>query len=196
MSRRILLIQGHPDPQGGHFGHALAEAYRNGAEASGHTVEEVRLAELDYPMLESQDEWIHGSVPPALEPVQEQIRRADHLVLFFPLWLGTMPARVKAFLEQTLRPGFAFAPDEDKGAIGARLLKGKSARVIITMGMPGPVYRWFFRAHGYHNLERNILKFCGIKPVGHDFVGSVASSNDRGRRKWLEKIEKRGASAG
>lgn len=188
MSRRILIIQGHPDPAGAHFGHALAAAYRKGAEAGGHSVEEVHLAGLDYPMLASEKEWTDGEVPESLRPVQAQIREADHLVFFFPLWLGTLPARVKAFLEQVMRPGFAFAADAREG-IGERLLKGKSARVIITMGMPGPVYRWYFGAHGYRNLKRNILHFCGIRPVKRCFVGGVAGKNERGRARWLERVE-------
>jgi putative NADPH-quinone reductase len=194
MSRRILIIQGHPDPAGSHFGHALASAYRKGAEAAGHTVEEVHLADLDYPMLSSEKEWIEGDLPGDLAPVQDRIREAEHLVFFFPLWLGTLPARVKAFLEQVMRPGFAFAADARDG-IGERLLKGKSARVVITMGMPGPVYRWYFGAHGYRNLKRNILHFCGIRPVRRCFVGGVAGQNDRGRKRWLERIESLGRKA-
>lgn len=188
MSRRILIIQGHPDPAGGHFGHALAAAYRKGAEAAGHVVDEVVLAELDYPMLASEKEWTEGEVPESLRPVQEKIRAADHLVFVFPLWLGTLPARVKAFLEQVLRPGFAFA-ERARDGIGERLLNGKSARVVVTMGMPGPVYRWYFGAHGYRNFKRNILHFCGIRPVRRCFVGGVAGKNDRHRQRWLERLE-------
>ena len=191
MTRRILIIQGHPDPAGEHFGHALAAAYRQGAESAGHAVEEVRLAELDYPMLASEHEWIHGELPECLAPVQARIRSADHLVFVFPLWLGTLPARVKAFLEQTLRPGFAF-DESARDGIGERKLKGKSARVIITMGMPGAVYRWFYSAHGYRNFKRNILHFCGIRPVRRCFVGGVAGKNDAGRKRWLARVESLG----
>ena len=35
---RIALIQGHPTSSGGHFCHALAEAYAEGAFAGGHQV--------------------------------------------------------------------------------------------------------------------------------------------------------------
>ena len=31
-----------------------------------------------------------------------------HLIILVPLWLGAMPAVLKPFFEQTLRPGFAF----------------------------------------------------------------------------------------
>lgn len=35
---RFTIVQGHPDPAGGHYGHALAQAYASGAEAAGHEV--------------------------------------------------------------------------------------------------------------------------------------------------------------
>jgi hypothetical protein len=33
---RIVIIQGHPDPRGGHYCHALAEAYGAGAREGSH----------------------------------------------------------------------------------------------------------------------------------------------------------------
>ena len=41
---RIVLIQGHPDPAGGYYGHALADAYVAGAAAGGHEVRRVEIA--------------------------------------------------------------------------------------------------------------------------------------------------------
>jgi len=105
MNKRILVIQGHPDPAATHFGHALADAYVESARAAGHEVQIVKVAELDFPLLRSKDEWDHGTLPPALQPVQQAIRWAEHLVFFFPLWLGGMPALLKGFLEQVARPG-------------------------------------------------------------------------------------------
>jgi putative NADPH-quinone reductase len=39
MGRRIVIVQGHPDPGGGRYGHALAQAYLEGAREAGHEVE-------------------------------------------------------------------------------------------------------------------------------------------------------------
>ena len=69
---------------------------------------------------------------------------------------------LKAFLEQALRPGFAF---DESSRMPRKLLKGRSARIVVTMGMPAFVYRWYFGAHGLRSLERNILGFCGIRPI-------------------------------
>ena len=38
MTRRIAIIQGHPDPAGHHLLHAMADAYAEGASAAGHQV--------------------------------------------------------------------------------------------------------------------------------------------------------------
>lgn len=57
---------------------------------------------------------------------------ADHFLLIYALWLGTMPALLKGFLQQVFRPGVAPSYGEGFQA----LMKGKSARIAATMGMP------------------------------------------------------------
>lgn len=191
MGKRILIIQGHPDTSGAHFGHALAEAYAEGARAAGHDVRQIRVGQLDFPLLRSKADWDHGPLPPALLPAQEAIQWAEHLVLFFPLWLGGMPALLKGFLEQVARPGFAF-DDPGQGVLPKRLLKGRSARVVVTMGMPATVYRWFFGAHSVKALERNILGFVGIAPVHKTLIGMVEGADEAPRRRWLNRLRKLG----
>ena len=150
------------------------------------------VAELDFPLLRSKAEWDDGIVPPALSAAQDAIRRAEHIVFFFPLWLGGMPALLKGFLEQVARPGFAV---ERGGALGYRkLLGGRSARLVVTMGMPALVYRWIFRAHSLKALERNILGFAGIAPVHETLIGTV-EGDVATRRRWLIKLGALGARA-
>ena len=52
MAKRILLVQGHPDPQQHHWCNARARAYCQGAEAAGHPVQQLEVAALDFPLLE------------------------------------------------------------------------------------------------------------------------------------------------
>jgi putative NADPH-quinone reductase len=186
-SRRILLIQGHPDTSRPHLGHALAGAYADAARAAGHEVQQIDVARLTFPLLQSQHEWQHGALPAALEPAQEAIQWAQHLVLFFPLWLGGMPALLKGFLEQVARPGFALGAPSEHG-LPAKLLSGRSARVVVTMGMPAAVYRWYFRAHSLKALERNILGFVGIAPIHETLIGSVEGLSEAERAKWLQRL--------
>ena len=190
MLRRIVIIQGHPDPQGGHFGHALADAYARGAAATGHTVQRIGVAQLDFPLLPNLAEWHDGPLPAGLRDARDAIAGADHLVLIFPLWLGTMPALLKAFLEQVLRPGFALIYEGYR--FPQKGLAGKSARVVVTIGMPVFWYRWFFRPTGGRGLERSILGFCGIEPVRETLIGMAEVTDGTARKKWLVKVEQLG----
>lgn len=194
-AQRILLIQGHPDSAAPHLCHSLAQAYAEGAAAAGHEVREVDVARIDFALLRSQHEWELGLLPASLRPAQESIRWAQHIVLFFPLWMGDMPALLKGFLEQVARPGFAFNA-EGNNPFGRKGLTGRSARVVVTMGMPALVYRWYFRAHSVRSLERNILGFVGIAPVHETLVGSVELLGDAGVAKWQARMRTLGAKAG
>lgn len=195
MGKRILLIQGHPDASRPHLCDTLEEAYARGAQAAGHDVRYLRVADLDFPLLRSQEEWEKGALPPGLAEAQAEIKWAEHMVFFFPLWLGDMPALLKGFLEQVARPGFAFSR-EGNNPLANKGLTGRSARVVVTMGMPAAVYRWYFRAHSLKSLERNILGFVGISPVHETLVGMVGNMKEKDVQKWRLRLEKLGAHDG
>lgn len=174
MSQRILLLQGHPDHGAPHLCHGLEAAYAEGARAAGHELRQIDVAALDFPLLRSQQEFEHGALPSSLVDAQAAIEWAQHLVVLFPLWLGDMPALLKGFLEQVARPGFAFERDATH-PFGRKRLGGRSARVVVTMGMPALVYRYLYRSHGLKSLERNILGFVGISPIRETLVGGAGA---------------------
>ncbi|KQX23286.1 MULTISPECIES: NAD(P)H-dependent oxidoreductase [unclassified Sphingomonas] len=168
--RNVLVIDGHPDADMARLGHAMAAAYRAGAEAGGHEVRTVTLATLDIAPLGSRAEWETGEAPRAIGALQQDLLWADHLVILFPLWLGDMPGLLKGLFEQLLRPGYAFA--EQEGRLRPRLAR-RSARLIVTMGMPALIYRLWFGAHAVRLLRRNILGFVGIGPVRASLFGMI-----------------------
>ncbi len=183
MTKHIAIIDGHPDPDRARFVHALADAYADGAVAGGHDIRRIEVAQLNFPVLRSRKQWTEEPLPPLLEEPQTAIGWADHIVILYPLWMGDVPALLKAFFEQVARPGFAL----EEGVKPKPLLTGKSAHVVVTMGMPGLFYTVYFRAHGLKSLERNILKMAGIKPVRHTIIGSVEASA-KVRQGWLEEF--------
>jgi len=192
MPRRIAVVQGHPDASPERYCRALASAYERGARAAGHEVRRIDVAALSFDLLRSQAEWETGAPSPDILLAQDDIGWAEHIVIVYPLWLGTMPALLKGFLEQLLRPGFAVPDLKRAKGVPVGHLKGRSARVVVTMGMPAFIYRWFFGAHSLKSLERNILKFVGIKPIRETLIGMVAAKDDRERRKWLQRMEAMG----
>jgi putative NADPH-quinone reductase len=194
MVKRILLIDGHPDANAERYVHALSREYAQGAAAGGHELKHIIVSELDFPLLRKNDEFQSGEPPQSIQECQKLIAWADHIVILFPLWLGSMPALLKGFFEQVLRPGFAFGKTEKQG-FPKKLLAGKSARIVVTMGMPAFFYRLYFRAHSLKSLKRNILGFCGIRPIRASVVGMVEGMSQAQRGHWLERMRTLGAAA-
>jgi putative NADPH-quinone reductase len=197
MARRIALIQGHPDPAGGHLLHTLADAYAEAATRAGHAVRRIEIAKLEFPLLRTQEDFETGTIPPALAGPQEDMRWAEHWVFAFPLWHGTMPALVKGFLEHIFRPGFVMeyaknaAGGRDASRFPRRLLAGRSARIVVTMGMPVLLYRWYFGAYGIRSFERSMLRFAGIKPIRESLYG-LAFADQRKHGRWIEDMRRHG----
>jgi putative NADPH-quinone reductase len=183
---RILIVDGHPDKRDGRFIHACAQAYAEGAEAAGHEVRSIKVSTLKFDWLETNDEFLKVAPPRSIRAAQEDVVWCDHLVILYPLWLGSMPALLKAFFEQLMRPGFAFKY-ETGGKLPKKLLSGKSAHIVVTMGMPSFFYKWFYRAHSLKSLERNILAFVGIGPIRTSVIGGI-EGNAKSRERWLKRL--------
>lgn len=192
MGKRILIINGHPDPSSERFCAALALAYATGARAAGHEVRSLTLGTMDVPFLSSKAEFESGLPSGLIRAAQEDIRWCEHLVIVFPLWLGAAPARLKAFLEQVLRQGFAF---EAGGSGWKPRLRGRSARLVLTMGMPVTMFRLVFGAHGLLSLERGALMLTGLAPIRHSLFGLIEGVNAARRERWLASMAKLGAKA-
>ncbi|MDX1292465.1 MAG: NAD(P)H-dependent oxidoreductase [Hyphomonas sp.] len=194
MTRRICIIDGHPDSAPDHLVHALCDAYAKGAGAAGHAVSRIRVADLDIPFLTSQQEF---DTPPS-EPVlseREKMAEADHVFIAFPLWLGGMPARLRAFFEQAGRGGFFVKPGESDHEWPERMMKGKSSRIVMTMGMPGLVYRFGMDAGALKALERGVLGLSGFKPMHHTIIGGVGALTPSKIESWLDFMEEIGRDA-
>ena len=192
MGKRILIINGNPATLRESFSAALCKAYADGAAGGGHEVRRLNIAGLSFdPILH---EGLHGEqvLEPDLLKAQDDIRWAQHLVFAYPMWQFGIPALLKGFGERALTPGFAYALS-GKNPLQLGLLKGRSARLIQTMGMPDSLYRLVYRAHGGKAFG-SALGFCGIAPVRFTFLGLI-ESGDKTRRHYLDRVRRLGVGA-
>lgn len=188
MTKRILILLGHPDPRPERFDAALATAYAEAAHEAGHAVRRVDLGDLETPFLTSQAEF--DSAPPAhIADLQKDILWAEHIVLVFPLWLGATPAKLKALLEQVFRAGFGLE-QSPRGPVPK--LKGRSARLVVTMGMPAIAFRLMFGSHGLLALDKGMLRLAGMSPVRKTVIGGIEAIGGHGRLKWLSRMRRFG----
>lgn len=188
----VLIVQGHPDIGERHFCHALADAYAAGALKAGHTVERLEIARIEVPRLQSQKEQENGAVVPDIANAQTLLKAADHVVLVFPLWMGGMPSLVASFLEQVLRPGYAY---DGTGPAMKKLLRGRSMRLVVTMGMPAWYYRLVYGSHSLKAWKVGALGFVGFRPIRASLVGNVAEADVSAHTNWLKEMEALGATA-
>lgn len=190
MNKKILIVLAHPQVKS--YCGVLAQAYADGARETGAEVRQVNLAELTFNPFGS------GSLekPLALEPVllqaQADIQWAEHLVFVYPILWGTIPALLKGFIERVFAPGFAVNFRNDS-PLWDKLLKGRSARLIVTLNTPPLLYRLLFRRAGHITMKRSILEFCGIAPVRITDVGPMKNSSAGKREKWIQQARALGA---
>ena len=191
MVKRVCVINGHPHVDSGHLCHALSDAYVEGARDAGLEVTTVSVAQIQLECLLNPSDFEVASDSAGIRQAQEHIQSSDHLVIIFPLWLGTVPALLKAFLEQIARGGFLIGPT-DKGSWPDQRMKGRSAHVIVTMGMPRLAYRLWFLNSGVSNLKRLVLGLSGIRPVRQTTIGGVGTLDERARKRWIERVREMG----
>ncbi len=190
MTKKILVVLAHPQVKS--YCGALAAAYAEGAQGSGAEVRQVNLAALEFNPLGSGSHDKPLELEPALRQAQDDIRWAGHLVFVYPIMWGTIPALLKAFIERAFLPGFAVNFHKDS-PLWDKLLKGKSARLIVTLNTPPLLYRLLFRRAGHITMKRSILEFCGVSPVRITDIGPMRSASAEKRDRWIAQARALGA---
>jgi putative NADPH-quinone reductase len=183
--KQVLIINGHPDKQS--YNYALSEAYLKGASQTNSALTQINIADLDFnPNLVFGYRKRTELEPDLLEAI-EKIRKADHIVWIFPMWWYGYPALMKGFIDRTFLPGITFEPIEGK-ALPKKLLKGKTARIIITADTPKWYDYLFMKSPVINQFKNGTLKFCGISPVKITYISPVKNSTIDYRENWLKKI--------
>jgi putative NADPH-quinone reductase len=189
---RIVIVVG--TPLEGSYCEALGRAYQRGAESAGHQVKLFVLGSMNFDAVLREGYRHEQPLEPDLMFAREAFVAADHVVLIFPLWCGDMPAIMKGFIERILQHDL-LRIQKSGGRESWKLFRNKSARIIMTMGMPGWFYRWYFGAHALKLVKRNILHFIGIKPVRSTIFGTIDAVGDEKRKEWLRTVEAMGHAA-
>ena len=190
--RRIMIVVGHPHKTT--LCEAMGHAYKSGAESAGHEAKLFHLADLRFDPILREGYRKEQALEPDLLTAHETLAACDHLVLIFPLWCGDMPALMKGFIERILQPDL-IARENSENAMNWSIFKNKTARIVMTMGMPVSIYRFWYRGHALKLLTRNILNFIGIKPVRHTLFGMVGTSTPQARDRWIDQIRELGKNA-
>ncbi len=174
IKKKIFILVGHPDVDS--MSGAFASAYEEGAREGGHEVRRLNLGELSFnPILHKGYKAIQ-QLEPDLVLIQENMKWADHFFLVYPNWWGAMPALLKGMFDRMFVPGFAFKFQKGK-FWWDRLLKGRSARVVITMDNH-PIIAYFLFGNTSNEIKCATLGFVGFHPVRVSHVGPLKNMSD------------------
>lgn len=184
--KKVLIINGHPDPES--FNYALSEAYQKGALEAKALISVLNLAALSFNPNLANGYRRETPLEPDLQYAISELQKADHLVWIFPVWWYGYPALMKGFIDRVFLPGIAFKYHPGK-MIPEKLLKGKSARIIITADTPYWYYRWVLKSPATQQLKKGTLEFSGISPVKVTYIGPIRNASSSFLTKHLQKVE-------
>lgn len=188
MSKKILIILGHPDQNS--LSGAIADHYETAASDVTHEVQRVNLGDLTFDPILRRGYREVQPLEPDLVALQEQITWADHLVIVYPNWWCTMPALLKGMFDRLWLPDFSFNFNKQTGRVEQRL-KGKTARVFIISGTQSPFRTWWNYGDYTNEIQHGILGFAGVKAAVTPF-GPSDKVTDSLKTKWLLTAEKLG----
>lgn len=188
MSKRILVLAANPNK--GSFTNFLAETYANSAKKN-NDVQLLTIPDMEFNLDLSAGYTEAHSLEDSLKAFQASLEWCEHLVIFTPLWWGSLPAKLKGLIDRTFLPGFAFQYEKGK-LLPKQLLQGKTARVVMTMDTPPWYYSLIQGAPAIKQLKTATLKFVGFNSVKSKMIGPIISSTKESRSKWINDVAKLG----
>ncbi len=187
-TKKIVVLCGNTDKDS--FTGGLLDRYQASAEDAGHEVVRYNIGDMDFdPILHMGYKEIQHLEPILLE-LQAAIRECDHIVLGYPNWWCTMPAKLKGLFDRFWLPGFAFNFNKETKKIEAHL-KGKTARVYVLSGSHSPFRTWWRFGDYTNEIQFGILEFAGIKTKVTTY-GPCEKAGDTCRAKWIKEVEAHG----
>lgn len=190
MSKKILIINGHPDPQS--FNWALSDAYAQGAIEGNATIQTINIQSLNFNPNLAFGYRQKTILEPDLEEAIAKIKWCEHIVWAYPVWWYGYPALMKGFIDRVFLPGITFKYEPGKVAFPKKLLKGKTAHIICTADTPRWYSKLVMKSPSIRQLKKGTLEFCGVKPVKVTYIGPIKDSKKEARQKWLAKVRKMG----
>ena len=183
--KNFLVVFSHP--KGESLGNALKEAVIRGLKKS-NTAAEIRIQDL---YKEQFDPLLHdieeNDKDQATVEMKGNVVWADGIVFVTPLWWANIPAMLKGYFDRIFTEHFAF--QYNQAAIPVGLLKNKKAILIGTCDTPSLLARFSKTSLGFKSVIRGVLKLSGIKDSRFILFGSVMTSTEEKRKKWIKKAE-------
>ena len=194
MPKRIFIINGHPGETS--LSHNLVDQYIKAAEQSGHDVRVAHLQQLSFDSDFGEGGYKNlKPLEPALKKVMSDLEWSEHIVLATPMWWGGIPAKLKGLFDRILLPGHSFNPRKLKYGLPEPLLKGRTARIILTSDTKSWLLRLVYHNALINQLKCQIFSFIGVKPTHFTQFAPASHPTEQNLEKWFSEVRYLGALA-
>ncbi len=217
MKKKILIVYAQPEPTS--MTRTLVDVTVETLEQQGHTVMHSDLYGMkwkavydaeDFPVrdnnerlsfiTESANAYATGQQTPDVLAEQQKLKKADAVILLFPLWWFGVPAIMKGWIERVYAFGFGYGYKDGTNThrYGEGALKGKRALVCVLTGGPeadysprginGPIDQLLFP------LTHGALFYPGMDVLPTHAVYSAAFINtpeaaETAKAAWRKRVE-------
>lgn len=187
----VLVLHAHPVETS--FNAALHRMIVERLTARGHVVDNCDLYAEDFdPRLTRAERIAYQDTERNIEPVRqyvERLRRAEGLVLCFPVWNYGYPAILKGFFDRVFLPGVSFRLVDGK----AQPMLHNISKVEAVTSYGGSRFRAWLMGNPprklIHRLMRSTVKPGA--PVGFSAHYSMNLSTDASRDAFMRKVAAR-----
>ncbi|WP_372984095.1 NAD(P)H-dependent oxidoreductase [Microbacterium sp.] len=182
-----LIIDGHPDA-----GSLTAELARRYAAAHGDA-RVLALRDLDFDPSLRFGYRRRMQLEPDLIDAKRALAEARTVVVFTPLWWGSVPALLKGFFDRALLPQQEYR--YSKLGMPEGLLTAANGRLFLLADTP-----WFLTPFtglpAQTHVVRGTMRFCGIRWVRTTRMLGVKDASPARIESWLSRAQTLGRRDG
>lgn len=167
----------------------LINAYKSGAEQAGATVKELAIIDLIFNPNKLFNNRQIAELEPDLQRSLNAIRQSNHIVLFCPVYVDHIPAKIKGFFDRLFMPDQIF--NSQSQSINNNF-SGRSARIVSILD-EATFKEWKAnKKTTYLSIKKVVFEKCRMNPVLTNTIGELHSLENHYSQKWLNKMEKFG----
>ncbi len=182
-----LIIDGHPDARS-----LTAELARRYAAAHGDA-RILALRDLDFDPSLRFGYRQRMELEPDLIDAKRALAEAATIVVFTPLWWGSVPALLKGFFDRALLPQQEYR--YSNLGLPEGLLPARNGRLFLLADTP-----WFLTPFtglpAQTHVARGTLRFCGVRAVRTTRMLGVKDASPARIESWLARAESLGRRDG
>lgn len=206
--KNFLVVLAHPNVKS--FNAAILKKTVNSIISQGHSVEVSDLYRMNWNAVAGKNDFISHLNSEEIHLIDEQqnslannlyvenlktemekLKKADYLIMIFPLWWASAPAILKGWIDRVFSCDFAWGL---KAHFNNGLMLGKRAALFTTAGGDAKEYseegeQGATVTQMLHPILRGSLAFCGFDVLPIHSIFEVEDCSEEERKEYLDKID-------